>query len=215
MPIQIINGFPQYYELGYSYSRFRGSIVTEQSAAYSDIDLMNDTIGNPIPLIEEETYLLSIVRDGATLIETEGYEFISENVIRVIPGLLTGETLVFKKLYAKGEIGPIPKIATEHQAVVVSKETISGVAWTDDDNLNINITDVTLFGGKTRVRTDFEFTADQIEVYLNGQFIAPEMVNVSGVPLWKVVGSDTIELDGDYSNIRLGIQIVKKTYEES
>ena len=215
MPIQIINGFPQYYEFGHYYSRFRGDIVTEQSTAYLDIDLMNDTIGNPIPLIEEDIHLLSIVRDGATLIEAEGYEFISENVVRIIPGLLTGETLVFKKLYAKGEVGPIPQIATEHQAAVMSKETISGVAWTDDDNLNINITDVTLFGGKTRVRTDFEFTADQIEVYLNGQFIAPEMVNASVVPLWKVVGSDTVELDGDYSNIHLGIQIVKKTYEES
>jgi len=215
MPVQVINGFPQYFEIGHTYSRFYGNAITQASQAYTDIDLQTDTIGDAMMFDIPEVQLMTIVRDGATLLNDAGYSIVSPNVVRLVPGLLDGEIVEFKKLHAVAEIGNIPVDPTPGAPIVVEKTSTEAVCWTDGSGADINSYPAFLEVGKTRIRTHFTFDPEEIEIFVNGQYTSGSMLNGSAQPVWTVVDVDTIELDGDYSTMKTSIQITKKTYGEA
>lgn len=215
MPVQVINGFPQYFEYGHQYSRFYGNAVTQAATAYTDIDLQSDTLGDVMTFDTPDVQLMTIVRDGATLLNDAGYEIIAPNVVRLTPGLIDGEIVEFKKLRAIAEVGNIPVDPTPGAPIVVEKTQTNAIAWTDSSGANINAYPAFLDSGKTRIRTQFVFDPDEIEVYINGQFISEAMLNASNQPVWIIIDQDTIELDADYSAMKTSIQIIKKTYGEA
>lgn len=215
MPVQVINGFPQYFEYGHLYSRFYGNALTQASQQYTDIDLQSDTIGDAMTFNVPEVQLMTIIRDGATLLNDAGYEIISPNVVRLTPGLNDGEIVEFKKLHAVAEIGNIPVDPTPGAPIVVEKTQTNSICWTDASGANINAYPAFLESGKTRIRTQFVFDPEEIEVYINGQYISEAMLNALSQPVWIVIDQDTIELDGDYSAMTTSVQIIKKTYGEA
>lgn len=215
MPVQVINGFPQYFEYGHLYARFYGNAITQASQQYTDVDLQTDTIGDVMTFDNPDVQLMTIIRDGATLLNDAGYEIIAPNVVRITPGLLDGEIVEFKKLRAVAEIGNIPVDPTPGAPIVVEKTQTNAVNWTDSSGANINSYPAFLNAGNTRIRTHFVFDPDEIEVYINGQFISESMLNSLSQPFWTVVDVDTIELDGDYSAMKTSVQIIKKTYGEA
>lgn len=214
MPIQIINGFPQYFEFGHQYARFYGNALTQEFQDYTDIDLMTDTIGDPMSFEEADVQLMTITRDGATVLNDAGYDIIAQNVIRLTPGLLNGEIVEFKKLRAVAEIGNIPVDPTPGEPVLVEKTQTEAVCWTDSSGADINAYPAYLEGGKTAIKTHFVFDPEDIEIYINGQFISGAMLNELNEPYWTVFSSDIILLDKDYSALKTNIQIIKKTYGE-
>lgn len=215
MPIQIINGFPQYFEIGHEYGRFYGNIITQENGTYTDIDLQSDLVGDAILFDIPEVQLMSITRDGAVLLNDAGYEIISSNVVRLTPQLLDGEIVEFKKLTAVADIGNIPVNPVPGAPLAIEKTHTNAVSWTDASGASINAYPAFLDTGKTRIRTHFTFSSDEIEVYINGQFISSALLNSLNQAFWTIVDIDTIELDGDYSSMQTSVQIIKKTYGEA
>jgi hypothetical protein len=97
MTQKITNGFPQYFSFTYLNGKYDGTASTEAAEDYTDINLQSDLIGDSITATEDEIELLTVMRDGAILLDGQGFEFIGTNQIRITPGLLENETVQIKK----------------------------------------------------------------------------------------------------------------------
>lgn len=202
---KIINGFPQYYDLTYQRSYYVGTLATQIQKQKTDINLLTDCIGDQIHIDEDSLNLLSIVRDGASLIPGQGFELIAENTIRVSPGLLNGETLELKKLTGSNaileSIPTVPPIVTSDG---FDQTTIEAIIWTDGSESNHNANPAIVVDGKTRVSTLFSLDAGKVDIFINGKRYG----KYAGV--WSFVDSNTVELDNDYSTTKMYVEIVKQ-----
>lgn len=98
MAQQIINGFPQHFQTSYLKSKFTGTLATQTAQVQTDLNLIVDTTGDVINVDAPTLGLLQVSRDGALLIEGEGFTLLSPSNIRLTPGLLEGETVEFSFL---------------------------------------------------------------------------------------------------------------------
>jgi hypothetical protein len=204
MPIQIINGFPQFYEMGYSYGIINGKDGSEY-LEYQDIDITKDLEGDSITCSESETHLLIVNRSGSILSSGSGFSLIADNIIRIYPNLLPTEFLEIKKLHATADIGNIPvTYVLPEQLTLKIKEDVA-LCWTDNSQSNSFCHAAFVLNGKTTIRTTFVFDINNVEVFINGTRVNKQL----GV--WKVVDENQIELDGNYSSINTSVEIVNKT----
>ena len=205
MTQKIINGFPQYFSYTYLSGKYFGTEITEANQDYTEINLETELIGDSIALDNTESHLVTIVRDGAVLLESHGYEITSNNVIKIFPGLLRNETIEIKKLVgASGvveNITVVPPIGgSAGQPQVINEATI----YTDNSETPANALGAILLAGKTRLTTHFFLNEGRIDVYING---FRSSINDG---IWTLVDTNTIELDDDYSTVKMKVDIVKQ-----
>lgn len=205
MTQKVVNGFPQYFSYTYLSGAFYGTPVTESVSSHTDINLQSDLQGDSIDILPEESGILSVFRDGVFLHESQGYEIIAPNVVRVFGGLLDTETVEFKKLVgASGVIEQIPV----HDPVVSSAghpHSISeATVYTDGSVAAVNGLEAVVINGKTRITAEFSLNEGRIDVYING---TRSSVNDN---IWELVDSDTIELNEDYSSVKMKVDIIKQ-----
>ena len=204
MPIQIINGFPQFYEMGYSCGIINGKDGVDYSA-HQDIDISKDLEGDAITCSESETHLLIVNRSGSVLSSGSGFSLIADNIIRIYPNLLPTEFLEVKKLHAIADIGNIPVTYVLPEPLVMKVKEDAALCWTSNNGSNSYCHAAFLIDGKTNIRTTFSFDVGNVEVFINGNKVNKQL----GV--WKVVDANQIELDGDYSSINASVEIINKT----
>lgn len=205
MTQKIVNGFPQFTSFSYLYSKFHGTAGTQVNQTKTDIDLVTDTVGDQIPLTEENIRLLSLVRDGATLILDQGFELIAENKIRVVPGLLQGEVLEFKFFTGvDGVLETIPVAPPVEGDQGYPQTTTESTVYTDGSGVEVNCFPAFNFDGRTRVTTHFDLNEGRVDVYLNGSRIG----EVSGI--WSFIDVNTIELNDDYLSTKMKVDVVKQ-----
>lgn len=205
MTQKISNGFPQYFDFTYLKSRFFGTIATQADQTKTDIDLVNDTVGDVIQVDNSTLNLLEVSRDGAHLHEDQGFELIAPNIIRVVPGLLDNETLEFSFFTgSSGVVTQIPVIDPAPGGDGIDQTFFEALAYTDNSSAPINAFNAFVILGKTRVTAQFTIDVGRVDVYLNGTRAGAN----SG--LWTLVDPTTIELDDDYSTTKMKVEIVKQ-----
>jgi hypothetical protein len=206
MTQKIVGGFPQYYALTHLVSKFYGDNTTQVNQDHTDIDLLNPPLGgDPITVTEVDINLLSVTRDGATLYVDQGFDIIAPNVLRLFPGLLNNETVEFRKLVgASGVIETIPSIPPTAGAGGYPQTIVEATVYTDNSIVAVNAFAPIVIVGKTRISTHFAINEGKLDVFINGSRVS---VNDG---IWSLVDSTTIELNDDYSAIKMKVDIVKQ-----
>ncbi len=205
MSQKIVNGFPQFTSFTYLKSKFFGTPLTQADQEKTDINLVTETTGDQIPLVEDTIHLLTVVRNGATLIVEQGFELVSENIIRVVPGLLQTETLEFRFFTGvDGVVETIPVAPPVPGVEGYPQTTTEGFCFTDGSGTEVNCFPATVLVGRTRISTQFDLDEGRIDVYINGNRIGVH----SGI--WTLIDINTIELDDDYSSDKMKVEIVKQ-----
>lgn len=205
MTQQVVNGFPQFHSFTWKRSKFHGNAGTQLDQTKTDIDIQSGTIGDSIQVDVDTLPLLTVQRDGAFLHPDQGYELVSANTIRVVPGLLDGETVEF--LFFTGVSGVLDYIPVAPTVPGVDgyDQTLSeAIVFTDNSQLPINAYAPSLTLGKTRITTHFEIDAGRIDVYINGGRAGIH----SGI--WTFIDANTIELNDDFSSLATKVEIVKQ-----
>ena len=203
MPIQIINGFPQFFELGYLSGTINGSASAEWSE-YQDIDMSKDLDGDTITCLENETHLLEVNRSGAILASGKGFTLVQDNIIRVYPNLTANEFVEVKKLQAVADIGNIPVTYILPEPLILKINEASAVCWTNNSKPNIKCDDAYVLNGNTIIRTTFSFDPNNVSLFLNGNKISKD------IGVWNLIDSNQIQLSGDYSAKETCVEIVSK-----
>jgi hypothetical protein len=204
MSQKVVNGFLQSHNYTWLKSKFIGTLATQNSQIKTDIDLVNDTIGEAMTLVAADTNLLRVVRDGAVLIESQGYELTAPNQIRITPGILQSEVIEFSLFTGvSGVIETIPSLPPAPGGSGYDQQTYEALVWSDGSQIEVNAFAATVVVGKTRITTHFDIDEGRVDVFINGTRVGIH----SGV--WSVVDQDTIELDDDYSSTNMKIEIVK------
>ena len=205
MSQKIISGFPQYFAYTYQSGKYYGTPVTQLNELFTDINTQTDLIGDSIEVSSEESNLITIVRDGSFLHESQGYEVIGSNIIRVIPGLLDTETVEVKKLIAVSgvlETIPVepPSAGNSGYAQTISEATV----YTDGSVPSVNALPAITIANKTRITTEFLLNGGRFDVYING---SRSSINDG---TWVLADSNTIEFNDDYSAVRMKVDIIKQ-----
>ena len=205
MTQKVFNGFPQYYAFTTQSGKFYGTPVTQAFEESTDINLQSQLVGDSISITIDELPLLTVYRDGAYLHESQGFEVIAPNVVRISPGLLDTETVEFKKLIAASGvvemIPPVPPVVDDSGYEHTIQEA---TAYTDNSVAAVNAFAPVTLAGKTRITTEFTLDEGRIDVYING---GRSSVN-DGV--WILADSNTIELQDDYSAVKMKVDIIKQ-----
>jgi hypothetical protein len=205
MTQKVVNGFLQFHHYTWLKSKFVGTLATQLANIKTDIDLVNDTTGDSITVDAQDVNLLRVVRDGASLIESQGYSIIAPNQVRLTPSLLQNETVEFYFFTAaSGVIETIPVVPPTPGVEGYSQTLSEALVWTDGSSSEVGAFAPVVLGGKTQITTHFDIDAGRIDVYINGTRVGIH----SGV--WIVVDQDTIELDDDYSSTNMKVEIVKQ-----
>ena len=204
MTQKIINGFPQYFSYTYLNGKYYGTEITEANELHTDINLQFDLVGDSITVKEEEIELLTIMRDGSILLDNQGFQFIAENQIRVIPGLLENEVVQIKKFVgvsgAVETVQVLPPIQPQGYPQLVQEATF----YTDNSTLPVNGVAAVVYEGKTRLITSFVIDEGRTDVYINSSRVS---VNDG---IWSFIDSNTIELNDDYSSTRMKVDVVNQ-----
>lgn len=203
MTQKVVNGFPQYFDFIYLRSKFHGSAATQADQTKTDIDLVNDVIGDPITVDAQNLNLLQVQRDGAFLHPDQGFELIAPNQVRVTPGLLVGEVVEFLMFTGQsGVINQIPTIDPAPGPDGVDQTLREACVYTDGSQSEINAFPASLSGGVTRITTHFDTDIGRTDVYFNGIRVSEN----SGA--WTRVDENTIDLNDDYSATKMKVEIV-------
>ena len=205
MTQKVFNGFPQYYAFTTQSGKFYGTPVTQADETFTDINLQSQLIGDSISILINEAPLLTVYRDGAFLHESQGFEIIAPNIVRISPGLLDTETVEFRKLIAaSGVVEMIPAVppvvGNEGYVHTINEATV----YTDNSVAPINALPAVTLASKTRITAEFDLDEGRIDVYING---FRSSIN-DGV--WILVDLNTIELQDDYSATKMKVDIIKQ-----
>jgi hypothetical protein len=207
MTQKIINGFPQFFSFTYLSGKYSGTSATESLESHTEIDLQHDLAGDSIRITEEDINLLTVVRDGAILLYDEGFEISGTNKIKIYPGLLENEVIQFKKFIGisgvvESPIDTFPPSEGLGYDQLIQEATV----YTDNSQPSINSSGVALDpeGQKTRINTSFSLSDGRVDVYINSSRVS---VNDG---IWSIFGDNTIELNDDYSETRMKVDIVKQ-----
>lgn len=142
-----------------------------------------------------------------------------------IVNLPTSGTNLYLRLFANktsgsGFVNILGYKAFFHRDLVYADGSVLNQAYarTDNTGTKVNVTTVSVVGGKTRIKTSFAFPVGvnagspngSLKVYLDGQKI-PRYVDgtVSITANYKEIDQNTIELDADYSSLALEIEVVQ------
>lgn len=205
MTQKVANGFPQFYAFTSQSGKFFGTPTTQALEAYTDINLQNQLVGDSISILAEELPLLTVFRDGSYLHESQGFELIAPNLVRVFPGLLDTETIEFKKLVAaSGVITTIPEVPPTPDSNGYVQTIQEATIYTDNFIPAIHALPPIVLAGKTRITTEFLINTGRIDVHINGKRVS---VNDG---IWSIVDVNTIELNDDYSAVRMKVDIIKQ-----
>jgi hypothetical protein len=205
MTQKVFNGFPQYFSYTYQTGKFFGSAITQANEALTIINLQSDLIGDSITLDINDIGLITVIRDGAVLLEDQGFELVGPNTIAVWPGLLETEVLQIKKLVAaSGIVEIIPVVPPVTGSGGYPQDIIEATVYTDNFKPAINAFPATLFAAKTRITTQFFLNEGRIDLYLNNTRVS---INDG---IWEIIDSTTIELNDDYSATRMKVDIIKQ-----
>lgn len=205
MTQRILNGFPQYFDFIYLRSKYFGNSITQADQTKTDIDLVNDTLGDVIVVDAQNLPLLQVLRDGAFLHPDQGFELIAPNQIRVTPGLLNGEVLEFMMFTGQsGAINVIPTVDPAPGPDGIDHTLNEAVLFTDGSGTETAAFPATLAGGVTRIVTFFDLDVGRTDVYFNGTRLS------TASNQYTLVNSTTIDLDDDYSSVRGEVVIVNQ-----
>lgn len=200
----IVNGFPQFQDFTYLKSKYYGTTATQAFKPHTDINVQSGTVGDSIQVDSDTVGLLTIVRDGAVLMVEEGFELIAPNVVRLYPGLLATESIEFKFLTGvSGVLNYIPVAPPVPSSDGYDQTVTEALVFTDNSELPVGAFPPTVVASKTRITTQFEIDAGRLDVYLNGRRAGAH----SG--LWSIIDQNTIELNDDYSTVKMQVEIVK------
>lgn len=201
---KIINGFPQFFDYTYLKSIYSGTLATQVQKTHTDINTLTGCIGDKINLKESNIHLLTIIRDGAALIEDEGFELIAENLIRVTPGLLQDEVIELKLFTGiDGSVTSIQSIPPATPDVGYPQTVQEATVWTDNSQSSVNAYAPTVYAGRTRIKTHFDLVG-RIDIYVNSRRIG------KNAGLWSQIDNNTIDLNDDYSTSNMLVEIVKQ-----
>lgn len=205
MTQKIFNGFPQYYAFTTQSGKFYGTPSTQINESHTDINLQSQLIGDSISISIEEIAFLSIYRDGAYLYESQGFDIIAPNIVRVSPGLLDTETVEFKKLIAaSGVVEMIPSVppvaGSEGYVHTINEATV----YTDNSIAAVNALPAVTLTGKTRITAEFDLDEGRVDVYINGY---RSSINDGS---WIFADANTIEFQDDYSAVKMKVDIIKQ-----
>jgi hypothetical protein len=203
MPTQIINGFPQFYEMGYKKGKIVGGAASIH-APFQDIDLSTELEGDAITCKESELHLLTVNRGGAILSNGSGYNLIANNIIRIYPNLMVNEFVEVKKLQAVADIGNIPVTYVLPQPLQLKVKELSALCWTNASNRNVQCNDAYVLNGKTIIKTLFTFNVDGVDVFINGNKISKD------TGIWSATANNQIELNGDYTQKQTCVEITSQ-----
>jgi hypothetical protein len=205
MTQKVVNGFPQYFAYTYLTGKFYGTPTTQSFMAYTDIDLQSQLVGDGIGISLEDSGLISIFRDGAFLHQSQGYDIVGSNVIRVFPGLLDTETIEVKKLTgASGVVSSIPVAPPVSGTSGYVQSMIEATVYTDNSIPSIRALPPIVFGGKTRITAEFLLNEGRVDVYINGYRSS------SNDSTWTIINTNTIELSEDFSTVKMKVDIIKQ-----
>lgn len=205
MTQRVLNGFPQYFDFIYLRSKYFGTPVTQADQTKTDIDLVNDTLGDTITVDAQNLPLLQVLRDGAFLHPDQGYELIAPNQIRVTPGLLAGEVLEFLMFTGQsGAIQVIPTVDPQPGPDGIDHTINEAVLFTDGSGTESAAFPATLASGLTRIVTFFDLDVGRTDVYFNGTRLS------ATAGQYTLVNSTTIDLDDDYSAVKGRVEIVNQ-----
>lgn len=205
MSQKVFNGFPQYFAYTYLTGKFHGNNLTQAQESHTDINLQSELVGDSILMESNELGLLTVIRDGATLLDDQGWELISPNTVRIWPGLLETETLQFKKLVgASGVIETISTVPPVAGTGGYPTQVVEATVYTDGFNTPINSFPAIVLAGKTRISTHFFLDEGRVDVYLNNTRVS---INDG---IWTIADNTTIELDDDYSATRMKVDIIRQ-----
>ena len=205
MTQKIINGFPQFHEITHLSGSYFGTALDQTNQDHTDINLQSGLVGDSITITEQEAGILSVYRDGAYLHKDQGYDIIAPNIVRIFRGLLNGEEVEFKKLAgASGLVTIIPTVPPVLGSSGYDQTIEEATVYTDDSIPAINAYSPIVNAGRTRLSTHFNINAGKIDVYING---TRSSIN-DGV--WTFVDSTTIELNDDYSSVKMKVDIIKQ-----
>lgn len=205
MTQKIVNGFPQFHQITYLSGNYFGTATTQSLQDHTDINLQTDLIGDSITITTEEANILTVIRDGINLHKDQGYDVIAPNIVRIFKGLLNTEEVTFKKLVAaSGVVTVIPTVPPVTGTNGYAQTVFEATVYTDDSIPAINAFSPLVNAGKTRLSTHFSIDAGKIDIYING--------NRSSVNdgIWTLVDATTIELDDDYSSVKMKVDIIKQ-----
>lgn len=205
MSQKIINGFPQYFSYTYLSGKFYGTPATQENEEFTEINTQSQLIGDSIEVTQEEESLVTVFRDGAFLHKDQGYQIVAPNIIRISPGLLDTETLEIKKLVgASGVVENITALPPVSGSGGYSQTIDEASVYTDNSTNPTNALAPTVVGGKTRITSEFTLNEGRVDVYING---FRSSIN-DGV--WVFVNNNTIELNDNYSAVRMKVDIIKQ-----
>lgn len=205
MSQKIYNGFPQFFSFTYLSGKFYGNLLTQAEESFTDINIQSQLVGDAITIDQSDVNLLHVVRDGSFLHLDQGFEVIEPNVVRIWPGLLSTEVVEFKKLVgASGVVQNIPTVDPVNNPDGYSQTITEATVYTDMSKVAINAFEAILFEGKTRITPHFDLNDGRIDVYINSQRVS---IN-DGV--WSIVDPTTIELNDNYSAVRMKVDIIKQ-----
>ncbi len=205
MSQRIINGFPQYFSYTYLSGKFYGTPTTQVNEDFTDVNTQSDLIGDSIQIDEEDEGIILAYRDGAFLHVGQGFEIIAPNTVRITPGLLDTETFEIKKLVgASGVIENIPVVPPVPGSGGYNQTINEASVYTDSSATPINAFAPVVVSGKTRITPEFTLNEGKVDVFINGFRVS---IN-DGV--WSFADTDTIELNDNYSAIRMKVDIIKQ-----
>ncbi len=210
MAVRVINGFPQHFDYSLLSSSYSGTIATARAAS-NIIDLSRDCIGDIILVSEKDRGQLTVIRDGAVLLEGAGYQWVAENTLQVSPGLLSSEKILFKFMTGSGM--PSQKIEIKDPIQTASKiriRKIKAIVQTDNAVPPSGANAPYVEAGRTRIKTNFELT--DFDVFINGEMVTEENSDNFGIPYWRKVESDILELNTNYSTTPMQVLIINSDF---
>lgn len=195
--------------------------ISQILMTYEDTSAANDTIfdANAVAVI------------GYTA-SSDGTNFTNVNVrpqnlsdSQSIVNLPTSGTNLYVRMFANkssgaGSVNVLGYKVFFHRDLVYADGSAMNQAYarTDGSGTQVNISSISVVGGKTRIKTAFSFPVavnsgksnGSIKVYLDGQKL-PRFVDgtVSITAYYKEIDQNTIELDADYSSMALECEIIQ------
>ena len=210
MAVRVINGFPQHFDYSILRSFFAGSAETEIQTS-TIINIENNTVGDTIVVADSSRKQLTVVRDGVTLSEGDGFSWLGTGVLEVTPALLSNEKVWFNFLTGSGmpsEVIPIQdpistamKLRTRKHIANVYTNNISAPTGADEAYVE---------SGKTRIKTHFGLT--DYNIFINGEFVSEAQLDTDGLPFWQLVGTDVVEFKTNLSTVSTNVQIIQDEF---
>ena len=205
MTQKVVNGFPQFHDFTYLTGSYIGTLADQSVQTHKDINLQTDLVGDSITITSDEGNILLVMRDGAYLHKDQGYDIIAPNIVRLFKGLLAGEEVEFKKLTGtSGVVTVIPTAPVASGTDGYTQTIIEATVYTNDSVPPIHAFSPIVNAGKTRISTQFQINVGKVDIYING---TRSSIN-DGV--WTLVDPTTIELNDDYSTVKMKVDIVKQ-----